>query len=254
VTQQIIWNLAVPLDARILVHDGPPPTLVQFTGGAPTDRDHQILGEFLASRPATTVRLYGPHLSTDLNWLRHYSSVARINIDVDGIDSFEPLRVLPPDLEELTLGPCGTRRLSLAPVEHFTSLRKLTIVRHSQEIDVVGQLRTLERLTLVSLKLPDLDAFRTLPALWSFALKLGGTTNLKALPEMGHLRYLEVWRVNGLSDLSIEAGRASSLSRLLWAPTPSPSRSRAYSRLGSDRCGAALGGATPARHAAASRG
>ena len=203
VTRQIIWNLPTPLDPGMLVHDDPPPTLVQFSGSAPSDEDHRILGEFLASHPATTVRLYGADLSPDLDYLRHYWSVARINIDVQGIGSFEPLRVLRPDLEELTLGPCGRRRLSLAPLEHFTSLRQLVLVRHDRDIDVIGRLRTLQRLTLVSLKLPDLNDFRTLSALWSFALKLGGTTNLKALPEMGHLRYLEIWRVNGLSDLSI---------------------------------------------------
>src|SRR5690349_18993735 len=100
-TRQVIWNLPTPLDPDMLVNADPPPTFVQFSGGAPSDEDHRQLGEFLASHRATTVRLYGANLSPDLDYLRHYSSVGRINIDVDGIDSFEPLRVLRPDLEEL---------------------------------------------------------------------------------------------------------------------------------------------------------
>ncbi|MGH2352733.1 MAG: hypothetical protein ACRDJN_14090, partial [Chloroflexota bacterium] len=35
----------------------------------------------------------------------------------------------------------------------------------------------------------------------SLDLKLGRTKDLRLLPEIGHLRYLELWRVKGLADL-----------------------------------------------------
>ena len=202
-TQQNIWNLRAPIDEATLTSGGPPPTLVQFYGCAPTRRDHHLLGDFLASHPATTVRLYGADLSPNLDWLQYYSAANRVHLDVKGVTSFEPLRALRPDLEELTLGDCGGPRVSLAPLAHFTALRSLGLVRHQKDIAVVGRLHTLERLTLISLKLPNLDAFRTLAHLWWFALKLGGTTNLDALPYLGHLQYLEIWRVNGLTDVSV---------------------------------------------------
>jgi hypothetical protein len=206
VTQHVIWNLPVPLDERALARSGPQPTLVQFAGSAiPTERDHRILGAFIEAQPTTTVRFYGAHLPPDLRWLHYYSAARRINLDVDGVTSLEPLRSLRPDLEELTLGSCLRRRISLIPLRHFTALHDLALVGHQRDIEVVAELQTLERLTLISIKLPALDVFKPLTALRAFALKLGGTTNLAALPGIGRLQYLEIWRVNGLTDVGIIA-------------------------------------------------
>jgi Leucine-rich repeat (LRR) protein len=206
VVHQLIWNLPVPLDEPSLARTGVEPTLVQFSGGLiPTERDHRLLGEFLAVHPATTVRFYGAHLAPNLGSLSHYSFARRVNLDVDGVTSFEPLGALSSGLDELTLGPCGTHRLSLAPVRRFTALRTLSIVRHQRDIDAVATLARLERLTLISLKLPSLDLFEPLTSLHSFELKLGGTTDLAALPRIGRLRYVEIYRVIGLDDLSVLA-------------------------------------------------
>jgi hypothetical protein len=59
----------------------------------------------------------------------------------------------------------------------------------------------LEDLTLRSITLPDLSVLRPLKRLHSLDLKLGGTRNLDLLPEIGRLRYLELWMVRGLTDL-----------------------------------------------------
>lgn len=195
-----VWNLPAPLDDRALDVGGPEPTLVQFTGGTvPSERDHRALATFLAAHPATTVRFYGTHLTPDLASLQHYASVRHISLDVDAIASFDALHELRPDLETLTLGPSTRRSISLAPLRRFTALRALTIVGHQKDITVLGELRTLEQLTLVSTTFPGLDFLEPLTALRAFALKLGGTTNLASLPRIGRLRYLEVWRVSGLT-------------------------------------------------------
>jgi hypothetical protein len=206
-TQQVIWNLPVPLVEPALTRDGPPPTLVQFAGGAaPSPRDHARLGAFLADRPDTVLRLYGAHLAGDLDLLRHYSGVARIIVDVPGTPSFDGLRHLRPDLTSLTLGSTDRRRLSLAPLPHFTALRELALVGHQRDLEVVAGLGTLKRLSLISVTLPGLDVFRPLRNLRALELKLGGTKDLSALAHIGRLQYLEVWRVLGLSDLSVVAG------------------------------------------------
>jgi hypothetical protein len=57
-------------------------------------------------------------------------------------------------------------------------------------------------LTLRSITLPDLALLLPMCDLLSLDLKLGGTKNLDLLPEVGQLRYLELWMVRGLSDLS----------------------------------------------------
>src|SRR5262245_43142742 len=190
----------------MLRRDAPPPTLVQFSGlTPPAERDHRLLGDFLRDHPSTTVGFSGAYLSPQLSWLEQYSGAGRVSLFLDGVTSFEPLRSLRPDLEQLTLSGSTKGRVSLAPLRHFTALRELTIVGHRNGLETVAQLRSLERLCLISLKLPDLEMFEPLSELRAFELKLGGTTNLTALPRIGRLRYLEIWRVNGLSDLSVIA-------------------------------------------------
>ena len=205
--KRVIWNLSAPLVERAPLQTGPEPTLVQFAAGeSPTDRDHRLLGEFLATHPATEVRLYGAHIGPDLSWLRYYTGARRVTIDLPALASFDQLELLNPDLKALTLGSCSERRtLSLKPLRHFRSLQELTVVSHRKDIEVIASLTTLERLTLTRVTLPDLDMLRSLTRLREFELKLGGTRNLEALPHIGHLRYLEIWRVNRLADLSAVA-------------------------------------------------
>ena len=48
-----------------------------------------------------------------------------------------------------------------------------------------------------------------LPTLSRLDIKLGGTTNLKALPNLRKLEYLELWLIRGLADLSVIADMTS---------------------------------------------
>ena len=70
---------------------------------------------------------------------------------------------------------------------------------------MIGDLSALVYLTLRSITLQDLGIFRRLRQLRSLALKLGGTNQLALLNELSSLRYLELWQVRGLSDLSVSA-------------------------------------------------
>ena len=200
--QQIIWNLPVPLHPSALLRSGPPPTIVQFAG-LPSDADHALLGEFLAAQPQATLRLAATDMADDLEFLRHYGRAHRITITLARVTSFEGLRHLRPDLTALGIGGTKKRRVSLQPLRRFETLRELTIIGQQEEIDVVGGLRSLERLCLISVKLPSLDMFRPLRCLRALELKFGGTTNLDAAPDIGRLQYLEILRVNGLSELGV---------------------------------------------------
>jgi len=198
-----IWNLTAPLDESFLAHQRPVPAYVQWGGGAlPTTRDHQLLGEFLADYPDTRVRLAATYMASDLEFLSHYSRVHRIAVELTQVTSFEGLRHLRPDLTELVLGDTAKKGVSLAPIHRFQQLKELTLVGQQKDIAVVGSLQTLERLALISIKLPDLSALLPLERLSRFELKLGGTTNLALLPQIGRLQYLEIWRVLGLTDLA----------------------------------------------------
>ncbi len=101
----------------------------------------------------------------------------------------------------LTLGQTK-RKLSLRPLERFCDLRRLCIEGHTKDIDVVAGLTQIRSLTLRSITLPDLTLFAPLTKLKAFDLKLGGTNNLEGLEAFAYLRYLEIWMVRGLHDLS----------------------------------------------------
>ena len=48
----------------------------------------------------------------------------------------------------------------------------------------------------------DLGFLQNLKSLWSLDIKLGGTNNLVALAGMNGIKYLELWQIKGLCDLS----------------------------------------------------
>jgi hypothetical protein len=149
---------------------------VQFSSPL-SDIDFRRLGRFLSANQHIGVRSYGYSLDS-LDWLGN----------------------LPTTLTSLDIG-ATKRRLDLAILERFTALRSLAIEGQTKHISVVGQLTSLEHLTLRSVTLPDLSILLPLTALRSRELKLGGTRDLRLLPRIGRLAHVELWMVRGLDDL-----------------------------------------------------
>ena len=168
-----------------------------------TDEEYRKVGRLLAGRPDVALRAYGLHV-TDLEFLAHFPHVRRFQADyLSKIESLDGLRHLPDDLESLILGEARTaRQFSLRILERFTGLKELYLEKHTKDIEVIGALTQLEDLTLRSITLPDLEILLPLTRLQSLDLKLGGTKNLSLLPKIGRLRYVELWQVRGLSDIS----------------------------------------------------
>lgn len=117
------------------------------------------------------------------------------------LESLDGLRHLPESLRGLGLG-ATKRQLDLRPLERFSGLKWLYLEKQQKGVDVLSQLTELEDLTLRSVTLPDLSLLLPLGSLRSLDIKLGGTNDLGLLPRVGRLRYLERWRIRGLSDVS----------------------------------------------------
>jgi len=186
-----------PLDARCRV--------VQFSEPL-TDSDFKRVAGFMRDCSTVTLRVYG-HYSDgcDLEFLRYFSFLRNFQVDVFKLKDFSGLNYLTNDLEYLGLGQTLRKTHSLRFLERFTSLRELYIEGHAKDIEVIGQLVKLEQLRFRSITLPNLSILKPLVRLLSFDLKLGGTKDLRLLPDIGKLRYLEVWMVKGLSDLKVIA-------------------------------------------------
>ncbi len=173
--------------------------VIQFTSPL-TDEDFLRLADWLRPYPEMTLRAYLRH--RDLEFLRFFPLVRRFDVDAAyGLESLDGLRYLPDDLEQLAIGSTKLR-LDLSGLERFHGMKSLFLEGQTKHIDVISSLASLENLSLRSITLPDLSLLLPLARLQTLEIRLGGTSDLRLLPGIGELRYLELWRINGLSDVT----------------------------------------------------
>jgi hypothetical protein len=195
-------HVATPLTDEMLRPSNAGCGVVQFNRLL-SDRDFARLAEWLRQYPRMTLRAYGSNEIRDLEFLRFFPFVRRFTADAlwAGLESLEGLRHLPVELELLGLGRTK-RRLDLGVLDRFSRLGTLLLEGHTKNIEVLSRLTSLEDLTLRSITLPDLSLLLPLQQLRSLAIKLGSTKDLSLLPRVGRLRYLELWLIRGLVDIS----------------------------------------------------
>jgi hypothetical protein len=87
-------------------------------------------------------------------------------------------------------------------IARFKQLRELHIEGPCKGIEVIASLQHLQTLVLRSVSLPDLNFLKGLKKLWSLDIKLGGIKDFTALSKLPNLKYLELWMVKGVSDIS----------------------------------------------------
>ncbi|HST26526.1 MAG TPA: hypothetical protein VLJ76_11075 [Gaiellaceae bacterium] len=170
------------------------------------DDEYRRLARWLENYPEMTLRVFSSPTIRDLEFLRFFPSLQSFAADtLFYFESADGLRHLPSTLRGLGLGAMR-RPIDLSILERFPELTWLFLEKHQKGIEALSRLTRLEDLTLRSIKLPDLSLLVPLESLRSLDLKLGGTNDLGLLPEVGQLRYLELWRIRGLSDLSTVGG------------------------------------------------
>ena len=179
-----------------------------------TDEDFRKLGEWFRAYPEMDLRAYGSydHSITDLEFLRFFPTLRKFAADAlwDSLTSLDGLRHLPPDLEELGIGATKVK-LDLAVLSRFPELRWLFLEGQTKHLEVISGLTQLYDLTLRSITMPDLSLLLPLKGLRSLDLKLGGTRDLRLLPRVGELWYLELWMIRGLTDVSAIGGSRPSV-------------------------------------------
>ena len=178
-----------------------------------------------AKRRDVEFRVYGYYgLPCDLDFLRAMKEVRILSVDclqeaenvkaacelpnlkefclgIYKLESFECLNGLPNTLEGLYLAGTKSNKPSLRVLEKFKDLKRLSLEGQSNGIETIKKISNLEKLAFRSITLENLELLRTLPNLWSFELRLGGTKDLTGLESAKKLKYLEIWMVRGLSRL-----------------------------------------------------
>ena len=196
------YELVSPVTAAELERLDGALRVIQFAS-ALSDADYRLLSEWLRERPGITLRVYGSYDGSiaNLDFLRWFPNLKRFRVDIYRLDSIDGLECLPDGVEVLGLG-ATKKRFSLKSIGRFRELRALFLEGHTKDIEVLSDLRAITDLTLRSITLSGLELLRPMNRLRALDIKLGGTTNIAALPTLGPIQYLEFWQVRGLSDLS----------------------------------------------------
>ena len=196
-----IREVRSPLTDQMLAPPDPRTHVVQFVEPL-APRDYERVADFIARHPDLTLRAYGHYRGQehDISFLKYFPHVRHLQIDLLRLDSLGPLLHIDESLRSLYVGET-LRPVSLAPLARFRSLEFLGISGKKKDVEVISELVSVRDLTLRSVTLQGLDLLRPLTLLESLNLKLGGTRDLRLLPEIGQLRYLELWLIRGLTDL-----------------------------------------------------
>ena len=190
-----------PLNAAILSGTGAD-TLRIIVRGDLTMTDSKALASFASGYKHVEVCIARHSGVSNLAFLDDLPFLERFELMDFGFSAFSDLSRLPPGVTYIHLDDTETHKLSLSFLKKFKGLRVLFIEGHSKDVGVLSELSRLEDLTLRSITLPSLETLKPLRHLTSLDIKLGGSKNLDLLPELGPLRYLELWMIKGLTDLS----------------------------------------------------
>jgi hypothetical protein len=164
------------------------------------DAEYRRLARALEDRPDVGLRAYGG--ISDLEFLRFFPFLRKFLVnDVLEDLTLDGLRHLPDDLDSLGIGQ-AKRPMSLLPIVRFQALRELYVEGPQRDLAALGELTSVEDLTLRSITLPNLEVLRPMAGLRSLDLKLGGTRDIRLLPSVGRLEYVELWMVRGLDDVA----------------------------------------------------
>lgn len=182
---------------------------------------------FFTQRPDVEFRVYGFYSTPcDLKFLSLMTNVQNLSADcLDEASGIESIVALPnlkglgigiwsledlgflsdvsDEIESLFIGATKSKKPNLAPLSRFKKLKSIYLEGQRKNIDTLSALGNLEKVTLRSITVPDLDFLVPLEKMWSLDIKLGGTKNLAAIEGMMRLKYLELWQIMGLSDISI---------------------------------------------------
>ncbi len=179
-----------------------------------------------AKRPDITLRVFGHYgLNCDLTFLKKIQSVKSIFVDclqnasgvevltqfpildklavgIYNLDNFDFLKDVSPNITELSIEQTSSNKPSIEVIKRFTNLRYLYLEGQQKGIEIIQELKNLEKIVLRSITTKDVSYLAGLDKLWSVDIKLGGIKQFDSLTKNQNLKYLELWQIRGLSDLS----------------------------------------------------
>jgi hypothetical protein len=179
------------------------PAVVQFSEPLP-ERVLAATAAALADLPEIRLRAYGRALDPSLDWLKPFSQVRELAIDLWNVTSFEPLAVFH-DLRRLSLGETASKRPSLAFLKDLPELEALYVEAHDRDFAAIAEVKTLKELHLRVPRVQALDSLRGHPRLAVVSIAFGAIRDLRPLADIPGLRALDLYQVRKLDTNDLEA-------------------------------------------------
>jgi hypothetical protein len=154
--------------------------------------------------PEVGFRIYGRDVDPSLGWLKRFSHVRDLSVDVWHATSFDVLASFQ-DLRKLSLGETASKRPSLAFLRQLPQLEVLRVEAHDRGFEAIADVQTLRELHLRTPRAKSLHSLRGHPNLQVVAIDFGGIRDLAPLGELPRLRALELWQVRKLDTNDFDA-------------------------------------------------
>ncbi len=166
---------------------------------------HQDICDFamLSHLPSLRI-LHADYLSEVINIdaLQYLQNLEELGIGISDLKNFDCLKDIRPNLKKLYISQTNSKSLHLDCLPRFSQLEYLYIEGHQKGIEGIAQLEQLKELVLRSVSLNNLSFLNGLEQLWSLDLKLGGLKDPASIAQLQQVKYLELWQVRGISDLT----------------------------------------------------
>lgn len=161
------------------------------------------LCEFSERFKSVSVQIW-PDLSevTDASFITEFQNLHSLKL-FNGVYPFEDgfLNCLPNTVTKLHIETSA--KLSLTFINNLSNLEELYLESNKKDFNKLTPLENLKDLTIRGLTFKSLKpVYRVAPDIEHLDIKLGGTSDLSILPQFTKLKYLELWRIRGLNDIS----------------------------------------------------
>jgi hypothetical protein len=175
------------------------------------------LAELWNGRRDVELRLLG-FSAEDLEFLRDFSGLEKLNVQVPVIKDIDGLRHVAESLTEFSLASTTTR-LSLKSVAACTLLESLHIQNHVKDFDALRSLHSLSYLGIPGISLPDLSSLLPFKHLRSLFLGFCKPIDLGLIGNFAELEAMNIVKMNNLPDLaSLRLARNLRRIELAWLP------------------------------------
>jgi hypothetical protein len=163
-----------------------------------SDKTFELInGHFLTldTKPILRFTLNGYDAVSDLECLRQLPNLKSLTVDMFGNSQLDRINQYS---KLITLG-LGGDRISIKPITEQTHLEELFLFDKLRDVQVIGSMKKLKKITFSKMTLKNLDFLTNLDNLCELHFMLGSATNYDRLPDIGKIENLSFTWVRQLT-------------------------------------------------------